>query len=51
MDHHTSHRLQQALQLAQQGAFHLVAVSVTFGNRFHLLERPFPFPLVDRLTQ
>jgi len=51
MGHHASHRLQQPLQLAQQGAFDLVAAFVILGNRLHLLERPFPFPLINRLAQ
>ena len=51
MGHHASHRLQQPLQLVQEGTFDLVAAFVTLGNRLHLLERPFPFPLVNRLAQ
>ena len=44
-------RLQQSFQVAQQRAFDVVTTLGVVGDRLHLLERPFPIPLIDRLAQ
>jgi len=45
------HRLQQALEIAEQAAFECVQALRILSSRLHLVERPFPVALVDGLAQ
>ena len=49
--HHALHRLEQTLEITEQTAFEFVQALGILPNRLHLVERPFPVPLVDGLAQ
>jgi len=49
--HHTLHGPQQTLEITQQPAFKVAQLLRIRSHGLHLVERPFPVALVDRLTQ
>ena len=49
--HHALHRPQQLLQFTQQAALEVAQARARLPGRLHLVERPLPVALVDRLAE